>query len=972
MTCGLRLLLSVLLWVPSADEAQQPAMSPEETLKTLQLPAGLVAEIVAAEPLVTDPVAITFDDQGRLFVVEYRDYPDGPPEGQPPLSRIKMLEDTDGDGRMDKMHIFAENLSFAQGILAWNGGLLVTKAPEVLFMKDTDGDHRADVTEVLFTGFKPGNPQLRTAHPRWGMDNWIYLSNGLSGGEVTRTEDNSGPININRLDFRFDPQTMRFEPATGLGQFGNTFDDWGNRFFCSNRNPTMYSILPYAAMVRNPYAFITNGYEDVAPAGGEAKVYPRAATLTTAFSHTGTHTAACGVTVYRGDLLGEEYSNNVFVCEPTGYLVTRSYLKPKGVSFSVERAQPKVDFLTSTDRWFRPVSCANGPDGALYVVDMYRAIIEHPQYMKSWFPDDYIASLDFRQGDERGRIWRIRPEGSKARPYSPPKTTDDLVALLSDPNGWRRMVGHRLLVERQATDAVPKLEQLVRTAENPLTRAHALWVLDGLHSVSDDLLLEVLGDSSPRVQEIAVQLAGPRLEKSDTLRAAVAKLCTSDDPRVRLNVTFAAGETGHEDVIPALVQIGLRDADDAWISKGVLTAVKERSAAVLAGLLANEGFASSGKPSRVNLVTSLASIAGARGDLAELASLLETITSTDRVGTWWQTAAVTGLAEGLPRHKGSLGKTSLAALIAKPPAELAGPAEKVRELLERIADLATDRKRNVSDRVAAINLLGYQKYEQAQSVLPELLTPEQPKEIQLAAVRAMQTLNNDGCAEILLEAWGSLGPDVRSGALDLMLRRTSTTKILLAAMDKGDVSPGVVDLDQRTRLLRSGDKDIKELATKIFGGGVSANRKQVIETYKAAATGTGDPHAGEKAFKKVCAACHRIDGQGHEVGPDISDVRNKTREQLLFDILDPNGAVEPRWTDYSVATVDGRVLNGLLVSQTEEAIVLRRSEGKEDVIPRADIEMLRATGKSIMPEGIEKDLSVQEITDLLSFLKDRK
>ncbi|MFO0945472.1 MAG: PVC-type heme-binding CxxCH protein [Planctomycetota bacterium] len=300
---GWRVLLVLsLLLLPRSARSGADSLGPLEVgdaLKRFHLSPDLVIEAVASEPLVTDPVAIAFDERGRLYVVEYRDYPLGPGEGKPPLSRIKRLEDTDGDGRMDQVTLFADGLSFAQGLLPWNRGLVVTAAPEVLFLKDTDDDGKADVREVLYRGFTPGNPQLRVAHPRLGLDNWIYVTNGLSNGEVTSDSVPGASVPLQGHDFRFHPATRAFEPATGFGQFGNTFDDWGNRFFCSNRNPTMVSILPYAAMVRNPYALIGKGYEDVADFGGDAKVYPIVPTATTAFEHTGTHTAACGVTVHR-------------------------------------------------------------------------------------------------------------------------------------------------------------------------------------------------------------------------------------------------------------------------------------------------------------------------------------------------------------------------------------------------------------------------------------------------------------------------------------------------------------------------------------------------------------------------------------------------------------------------------------------------------------------------------------------------
>ena len=965
------LLIGALTVAPAADPPSQAPRSVTETLASFRLPEGLVIEAVAAEPLTADPVAITFDETGRMYAVEYADYPNGPGEGKPPLSRIRWFEDLDGDGIMDRSHVFADGLSFAQGLLAWKGGLLVTNAPDVLFLKDTDGDGKADVREKLFTGFKPGNPQLRTAHPRWGLDNWIYLTNGLSGGEVARAGKPDEKVSINRLDFRFDPRTLAFEPATGLGQFGSTFDDWGHRFYCSNRNPTMMTLLPHRAVVRNPYALITKAYEDVAISGGAAKVYPAVETATTAFSHSGTHTAACGVTVYRGDLLGPGFSNDVFVCEPTGHLVTRSHLSPHGVSFRAERARPKIDFLTSDDLWFRPVCLSNGPDGALYVVDMYRSVIEHPQYM-SRLPKEYVAKLDLRAGDDRGRIYRIRPRDAKPRPYVPPTSPEDLVALLSDPNGWRRQVGQRLLVERQMTEAAPALEQLFETSDNPLARLHALWTLEGLDKLTPALIDRALDDPDARLREQGVLLAAGYLKTDPRLLDHLAKLIDSAEPRTRFRIALALGETDGPKAVDSLVRLARRDFADPWTTRAILTSVKDRSGVVLAALVADPEFAAAGTRERIDLVMSLASIAGARGDGDELAGLLRTIASTGTSGSWWRTAALTGLAQGLPRHRGSLGRTSLAKLLASPPKELAPSVDAVGALLDRTTSLAADGNLPVADRVAAIGLLGHRGFADSADVFPKLLDPTEPSAVQLACVAALRITNDDGAGPILLERWNSFGPNVRAAALDLLLRKASTTVLLLEAMRDNAIGSSVISLDQRTRLLGNRDERIRTLATGLFGAPVSADRRAVVDKYKNAVEAPGDVANGQRVFKKTCSTCHRINGEGHVVGPDISDVRNKTRESLLYDILDPNRAVEPRFTDYVVATDDGRILNGLLVNETADAIVLRRAEGKEDVIPRSEIETIRVSGKSVMPEGVEKDLSVDQMADLLAFLKAQK
>ncbi len=323
-------------WV---DAQTDPPKSPEDSLKCFQVEPGLKVELVAAEPLVFDPVAIAFDHRGRMFVAEYRDYPTGPEkETDPPLSRIVMLEDTDHDGRMDRRTVFAEHLKFVHSLMAYKGGILVAPQDEILFLKDTDGDNIADFKQVLYRGFKPFHSQSQIGNPRWGIDNWITLNYGP--GKVSSANHPEKVVEMPRLDFRFDPLTKQFEPDSGRGQYGNTVDRWGNRFFCANRNPIMTSTMSYRAVKRNPFLVIPKAYVDVAPSGGETRVFPLTEMKSNWLSHAGTHTSACGVTAYLGNLFGADFNESIFVCEPVGYLVTRSLIQRDGVTFSSVRARP--------------------------------------------------------------------------------------------------------------------------------------------------------------------------------------------------------------------------------------------------------------------------------------------------------------------------------------------------------------------------------------------------------------------------------------------------------------------------------------------------------------------------------------------------------------------------------------------------------------------------------------------------------
>jgi putative membrane-bound dehydrogenase-like protein len=959
-------------WV---DEKTAPPKSPEESLACLEIEPGLEIQLVASEPLVKDPVAIAFDQQGRMFVVEYGDYPIGPEDGGDPLSKVVYLEDTDGDGKADKRHVFADKLTFAHSLMPFREGLIVGAQTQILFLKDTDGDNVADVRKVLFDGFTPAHPQMQIGNPRWGMDNWIYLNYGP--GKITSPDSKGEPVTMPRKDFRFNPLTMEFEADSGMGQFGNTIDRWGNRFYCTNRNPIMTTLLPPAILKRNPYAITAAASYDVGESGGDTRVYPLVEMKSNYLSHAGTHTSACGVTAYTGDLLGGTFQNSVFVCEPIGHLVTRSIIKPDGLRLTAERARPKADFIASTDTWFRPASLANGPDGALYLADMYRLWVEHPKFL----PPEIAAKLDWRAGDDRGRIYRIVPKGAKPKPFTPPETFEDMVKLFESPNGWQQYLGQRLLMEHYYTANFQKelrttqtsLRRLVQLHPNPTTRLHALWTADYLGGSGRGDILHCLKNPDAHVRHDAVKLAKPWYDHEDIF-TRLSELASDENASVRFQVALAMGESKHPEATKILASLAMKDGEDSWFVSGLLTSTRERSGAILSEIVSKPEYVADGNVAKAQLVKSLANVVGVRGDVEELSQLLTLLSgdgssSSKGAGNWWQAAAISGLGQGLPRYRGDLGRLSLPLLLDNPPAGLKDAAGGMQELLAQSQTAALDRNRPAAGRAAAVELLAYRPFAEAAPAFEELLETDQPIEVQMASIDALSTNGSESAATIVLNKWQELGPAIRGPALTLLLRRTTSTKLALDAMAAGTMRPAALSIDQRVRLLKHSDAKLREQATKLFGGAVSSNRQAVAKKYQPALSLEASAQTGATVFEKTCSKCHRINGKGHAVGPDLSDVRNRSKLALLYDILDPNSKVEPRFTAYTVATVDGKVFNGLIVSETDEAVVLRMAEGKEQTIGRGEIEVIRASKVSLMPEGVEKDVTPQSMADLLEFLK---
>lgn len=963
----------LLLLLISSDNPYDsgPPSSPEESLAQIRVLDDFVVELVAAEPLVVDPVAMEFDEEGRLFVAEYRDYPTGPADpNAPPLSRIRRLLDKDGDGRMDEAEIFADQLPSAQGLACWKGGLIVTGANTIWWLSDHDGDGKADEKKVLFEGLGRHNTQLQPAHPRLGLDNWFYVTNGLAGGKIHRPGQQEPIVDISGTDFCFNPLGDEFEPATGLGQFGNTFDAVGNRFTSSNRNPIIHEVMPYRALRRNPYAVMPAGYYDAANSGAQSRIYPIVETTTTAYSHTGTYTAACGVHVHQGDLLGEEANGRVFVCDPTGHLVTCSRLIPDGATFRSNRilqTKPiKSDWLVSSDRWFRPVSLANGPDGALYVCDMYRGVIEHPVYMP---PGVAEKVPHLRAGEDKGRIYRVRAKGAIPRKYDVPRTIEQQGSMLSDENGWRRMTAHRLLVESSSKEAITLLTDLLSNSDNSMCRLHALTALDGLKSIEEDHLLLALQDVDPQVRERALIICSRRTTQSPVLRSVILRQWNSNRPRVQFRAILAIQEAKSAEEISALGERIRIDRQSFWQWTAMKSVMKDCAAQVLDQILSRSETLTSFDTDIANRASELAEIVAARGDEKEFRYLIEDVAIIFEESHFWSFSLLRGMANGMPRHSAGRIPPNLAALLENPPKGWEKESKLIAPVVKSAIEIASDHRAATIERFAAIQFLAYLSGPEVVSSLINCLDRDQPIEIQYAANDVIRLKGDEKLLLELILRWDRLTTQTKQTTIPLLLQRGSTILALLDAIDAKKIPAGAIGVDQRAILLASGNATIKSRSEAIFGGAVSSDRQAMMEQYRVALTMTGDVERGRQVYRRACSNCHRVFGEGKPVGPDIGDVRNKTPEQLLGDIIDPNRIVEPRYASCTVLLNDGRSMTGRVLREMPESVVLLQAGAVETVVPRAEIDTMTTSGMSLMTVGIEKDVSVQEMADLITFLK---
>ncbi|WP_343305806.1 PVC-type heme-binding CxxCH protein [Chitinophaga niabensis] len=653
-------LLITLVGCKNKEKYPGP-LTPEKALESIQVIEGLKVELFAAEPLVTDPVSMEFDEDGNCYVVVMSDYPNKPEPGKE-KGHIRVLRDTDGDGKADTSIVFAGKLSEGTSILPWKGGLLVTAAPEILYMKDTTGDFVADTREVLFSGFFKDNPETQITNLRFGVDNWIYANNRGQDGNVTYKEKpGTPPLSVKGADFRFRLDRGLFELETGPGQFGQALDDYRNRFVTENSIHIQQILIPWRYTHRHAFLPSTRSIKNISD--HEPIMFQESATPWWRAERTKRRnqefqekklkrveyerdhfTGASGGTFYNGDALPKQFYGNIFTGEVAGNLVHRDILtsSPDSVYFIAKRPAEEVkrEFIYSKDNWFRPVNFSVGPDGYLYVLDYYRQHIETPVSI----PDDLKADMDFYAGSDKGRIYRVMPAGGtykKATPVLSKASSDSLVQLFSHPNQWYASQAHRLLVERQDKTVIPALQKVFRESADPRARLHALYVLEAYDALNAGIVKEALADSSNDVKEHAVILA----ENYTALLPELLALVKDAPAKLALQVALSLGQFNAPQVTPALVQVMERFGYDRTIQMAVLSSNAGSTPATLDALFKSSLASDSTKLPNV-FVHDCSYVIGNRNNKAQLQQFVSLLEQPAMVFNKRQANAIKGLVNG--------------------------------------------------------------------------------------------------------------------------------------------------------------------------------------------------------------------------------------------------------------------------------------------------------------------------------------
>lgn len=973
-------------------------LSPAQALDSFRIAEGFRIELFAAEPHVVDPVEMAFDEAGGIYVAELLDNPDDPPDGEPPLSRIKYLEDRDGDGRIDSHTMFADRLLAVEGIAPWKGGLVVTAAPDILYLKDLDGDHRADVRAVLYTGFDLAHVERRLSNPRFGLDNWFYVVNGSSPGQVTSPQrPDDPPISVRNREFRFHPLRGLAGPSTGGAQFGQTYNQWGHWFISHNTVHLRHTVIPAGYLDRNPLLPVESPAQDISDHGQPAaRVFPisqpqqwridRTAARQARYDESqpgrveqlqGFFSASGGATVYVGDAFPTEFDGAVFVAEGAGNLVHCDMLSPAGPTYSASRWPETSDFLASTDPWFRPVNFSNAPDGNLYLLDYYRQYLEHPMFI----PDavKQRLAMDFRAGDTMGRIYRIvrdgaQPAGALAVDLAS-LSTAELVPLLEHPGGWHRRTAHRLLVERQDVSGAAQLRSMARESQLPNARLHALWTLEGLDALDADTLDAAFLDEHPAVRENAIRLAEADLARLERRVLAAAR---DEVPRVALQAALTLGNSPRSSrVIDALAGLLERHPDDAWFRMAVLSTPPEFAAPLLDRLLTRSGLFDAVSAGRRALLRSLARTVSASRRPADLERLADWLDGRLRRPEW-QVSVLRGMAEGLALRKGSRLKAAgvsrtLVSLLRDGSGSVPEAAARIAPFLDlgsslqQALDDAADETVPLQQRVLSVRVLQGGEYEQVADVLEAILLEGAEPALRSAAAASLASFRDPGVARALLGGWSSYAPSTRDAVAELLIRRRDLALALAAALADGRIEELDIAAVTRIRLASHPDEAVRALVNGRLRIG-AAERDTVIEGHMGVIDLPGEPKRGKIAFDRECANCHLRRATRGRIGPDLSGVSNRSREDLLTSILDPSRSIEDRYRNHLVETTDGHFLDGLLVAETA-AVVTLRGELEDVTVLKTDIADMRVSAVSLMPEGLEDALTDQELADVIAYLR---
>lgn len=951
-----------------------------EAADGFRIEEGFTLSRVAAEPLIKDPVDLEFNERGDALVLELPGYP-----FEDKKSRLLVLKDTDRNGVYDSSQVFSDNLQLANSFMPYKKGVLVAAPPYLLFVRDEDQNYVVDKVDTLMGGFSTGNLQHNYNGLLLGLDNWIYAANGGNDGKPYWWGDTTTALDLRGQDFRFNPETRVLERlGESSGGYGLAMDEFGRIFETHNLTHISHLVFP-ERYIGERKLLTDHSLENISDHEeyGLARIYPigEQESRVNHPEQSGYFSGSCGVTYYGGGAFGEAYNNTVWVTDVVLNLLHVDKLKTDGASFTASRMMEKRDFLASEDRSFRPVNMTVGPDGALYVVDMYRKVIEHPE----WIPDEIEKTLDLNAGKDQGRFYRITKKGTTGK-FDPQvfKTNEGLVISLSDNNQWIRNTAHRMLMEQAADKETTALLKKALQDNQLYKKLHAIYILAGKNLLSKEDLISIFKDESPPLLEAALLISEKFISSDEDILKKCIALLTHQDMRVRMQAALSLS-TLHpasnlytqykKELLQGLVSAAHQPQDDWTIA--ALTLAAGDSAARLFFILCQAG-----KPNS-ELLASLA--LNSNHTTADMQTILSTISATaipasDKRKIIQQHLKNPGAINGRELEK-TIRMLEQQQDISLLPDLMAlrnklnlPPSKEFLKFSKGALQKVSDNSLPDSVRLQQLSMIEQIPYKQKADILFECLKNNQPLKIQEAALRQLANYPESEIGRRVVVMWKDLSPQTRRYASDLLLYIEVHHDALLTGLENGTINIGEMNFDlerRRTLLWWTDNERTKQRAQKLFSDAGVNNRQEAINKMKPALSIKGSVINGAKVFEAVCGNCHVHGNKGKEVGPVLTEIYRKSKETILHDILDPNAAVEPKYIHHRLQTIDGVVHMGIVSAETDQFITMMKIGGEKVTVNKTEVKSFRSLGSSLMMTGLESSMSVQEMANLLEFLQKR-
>lgn len=973
--------------IPHAqDKPPGPALSPEEAVAKMTVPEGFTVEVVAAEPDIVNPVSMTIDEKGRFWITESLEYPRRAPG--PGQDRVKILEDTDADGKADKFTVFMEGLNIPSGIAVGHGGVWVANAPDLLFVRDTDGDGKADSQEVVVTGFGRDDTHELPNSLTWGPDGWLYGLNGVFnpshityGPKNPNYKEGQKPWDFTCALFRIHPKTWEFQVFCE-----GTSNPWGVAF--NNEGDAFVS----ACVIDHLWHLTETGYYH--RQGGPYP--PFTWKIESIVSHKHQKAAYCGIHWYDSDAYPEQYRRKLYMGNIHGSCINSDRIERFESTY---KASPEPDFLSANDAWFMPIVQKTGPDGCLYILDWY---------------DRYHCYQDANRdpaGIDRlkGRLYRVRyKETSRAaKEDMAALSIEELAERLNSPNGYQREIAQRLLTERILSDdaSADAVRQAVDAAfvfnGSDELALRCLGIIMAAPTIADSTYEAILKSPSASVRAWAVRAAGEQDVISEAVAKRVFELREDPSPIVRVQVAVAASKHSSSLTIPTLVSVLAQAGNDPLAPRIVWQNLHPRLEAGTGEFVAEIQKYRNGETGQypqpiIDILPRAADriLSGAKPDtvaVAQLLTILLASESTDEPANRClqlltarvRSGEITG--DSLTALRSQLETTLAASMrnnLARPSTisaiELATSLQIKEAILvaQRILLEATERiaSRDASNdvRLRMANALITAKDDDAITFVRALLVQPNSSDFLRRAVQAIGRIDSSKATEVLIANLPHLPADVQPAVVEALTDRERSSFELMNLVQQKKVSATVINANQAFKMLSLKNKELSDLVLKHWGVVRTerdpARLELISKMRDELRTAKGDAVAGRAVFKKLCAQCHKIYGEGAEVGPDITRNGRASFEQLLSNVFDPSLVIGAAYQGVVVVTKDGKVFSGLPVEDSAQRIVLKIQGDKLETIARADIEDSAPNKLSFMPEGLEKQLTKQELYDLFAFI----